>query len=183
MFIFLQAGVPYDVLKRHQATNRRCRSPSPDYLNDVRNNGGRRLSKKRRNPSENDQGHESGQAHQTEGGNDGSLEEGDEECQEEEQAEKSASRSKKKKLAAPKDTTIAFYTPRWRVLLDRAKARMRLHTAIENAFPKLEVAVDGQCSEVLHEIIAYYKMKKWDLDGSTFNYLIRSLCLNRILCR
>lgn len=177
----LQAGVTYDVLGRHHATNRRRRSPSPDYLDDVRNNDGRRVAKKRRHPSKNQQEHDAGQARQAEE-EDGEPEEMDEQSEDgEEQAKKLGSRSKNKNSASPKPTIITFYPKVWRTLLDRAKARMRLHTAIEDAFPRLEVAVDGRCSEVLHEVIAYYKTKKWELDKSMFYYLIRETYLNRML--
>ncbi|KAF8119246.1 hypothetical protein EV363DRAFT_1411559 [Boletus edulis] len=66
------------------------------------------------------------------------------------------------------DTNISFYPKRWRGLLDLAKARMRLHAAVEDAFPRLEVAIDGRCSEVLHEVIAYYKTQNWELEKGIY---------------
>ncbi|KAF8119454.1 hypothetical protein EV363DRAFT_1146279, partial [Boletus edulis] len=65
---------------------------------------------------------------------------------------------------------ISFYPKRWQGLLDLAKARMQLHAAVEDAFPRLKVAIDGRCSKVLHEVIAYYKTQNWELEkGANLN--------------
>lgn len=65
---------------------------------------------------------------------------------------------------APKPFLLAFYPPLWRKLLDLVKARMRLHIAVKNAFPRLEQGVDGICHEVLIEVIAHFKDKGWEVE-------------------
>ncbi|KAF8127964.1 hypothetical protein EV363DRAFT_1452082 [Boletus edulis] len=158
----------YDLLSRHHATNRRPRSPSPGYLNDVRCNGGRPAPKKPRNAShsENEQEREVDQASSVARKEGEGRKEKDKEPDEDRgQGKKSATRSKdKEKDASPKDTVLSFYPRHWRALLDLAKARMRLHAAVEDAFPRREVAVDGRCLEVLNEVIGYYKTQSWELE-------------------
>lgn len=63
-----------------------------------------------------------------------------------------------------KDTNILFYPKCLQALLDLAKVRMHLHIAAEDGFPRLEVAVDGRCREVLHEAMVFYKTNKWKLE-------------------
>ncbi|KAF8129622.1 hypothetical protein EV363DRAFT_1168953 [Boletus edulis] len=59
---------------------------------------------------------------------------------------------------------LSFYPRCWQALLDLAKACMCLHAAVEDAFPRREVAVDGRCLEVLNEVIAYYNTQSWELE-------------------
>ena len=50
---------------------------------------------------------------------------------------------------------------------------MRLHIAVENAFPRLEQAVDGICHEVLIEVITHFEDKGWEVEaGDFFCYLV-----------
>ncbi|KAF8130963.1 hypothetical protein EV363DRAFT_1450076 [Boletus edulis] len=155
----------YDLLSQHHATNRCPRSPSPGYLNDVRRNGGRPAPKKPHNAShsENEQECEVDQASSAAGKEGEGRKEKDKEPDGDRgQGKKSATRSKdKEKDASPKDTVLSFYPRRWRPLLDLTKVRMRLHAAVEDAFPRREVAVDGRCLEVLNEVIAYYKTQRF----------------------
>jgi hypothetical protein len=162
--------VTYDLLARHHATNRRPRSPSPGYLDDVDNGRRRRAPKKPRN-AENEQEREAEQTQaKARKEDEGRGKEKDKQQDGDgEQGKKPAARSKDKdKDTSSKDTNISFYPKRWRGLLDLAKARMRLHAAVEDAFPRLEVAIDGRCSEVLHEVIAYYKTQNWELEKGAF---------------
>ncbi|KAI6004633.1 hypothetical protein EDD15DRAFT_2191456 [Pisolithus albus] len=76
-----------------------------------------------------------------------------------------------------KPTLIAFYPPLWAKLLDLAKARMRLYVAVENAFPRLEDAVGGQCREVLMEVIAHFEAQSWEVEaGKATIRLTNSTC-------
>ncbi|KAI6017384.1 hypothetical protein BKA83DRAFT_4497262 [Pisolithus microcarpus] len=67
-----------------------------------------------------------------------------------------------------KPTLIAFYPPLWAKLLNLAKARMRLYVAVENAFPRLEDAVGGQCREVLMEVIAHFEAQGWEVEAGYY---------------
>ncbi|KAN0101090.1 hypothetical protein V8E55_001074, partial [Tylopilus felleus] len=69
-------------------------------------------------------------------------------------------------------------------LLDLAKARMQLHATVEDAFPKFEVAVDGQCCEVLLEVMAYYKMQDWELEKEIYPEHQAGMCrlISNIFC-
>ncbi|KAI6023981.1 hypothetical protein BKA83DRAFT_4492673 [Pisolithus microcarpus] len=67
-----------------------------------------------------------------------------------------------------KPTLIAFYPPLWAKLLNLAKARMRLYVAVENAFPRLEDAVGGQCQEVLMEVIAHFEAQGWEVKAGYY---------------
>ncbi|KAI5999535.1 hypothetical protein EDD15DRAFT_2193599 [Pisolithus albus] len=76
-----------------------------------------------------------------------------------------------------KPMLIAFYPPLWAKLLDLAKARMRLYVAVENAFPRLEDAVGGQCREVLMEVIAHFEAQGWEVEaGKATIRLTNSTC-------
>jgi len=41
---------------------------------------------------------------------------------------------------------------------------MRLHVAIDDAFPKLEIAVGCECREVLDEVIAQFETNQWEVE-------------------
>ncbi|KAH7917905.1 hypothetical protein BV22DRAFT_1052111 [Leucogyrophana mollusca] len=51
----------------------------------------------------------------------------------------------------PVPSQISFYLPCWRQLLEEAKAEMHLHASIVDPWPKLEVTIDGVCTEILRQ--------------------------------
>ena len=138
-----QVGVDYDVLTCHRATNCRPWSPSLTSLMSAANSQAHQLSQRRcSTPTQ---------------PNDRSVElqsdtEDHPHCN-----GRYSKHSKDSIVAMP--SLLAFYPPLWRKLLDFAKARMRLHIAVENTFPWLEQAVDGICHEVLIEVITHFEDK------------------------
>lgn len=178
----LQAGVAYDLIKHHYATNRRRRSPSPEYLESVRNQEDYRSLKKRCQTDAMDVNDgaqvEGGDVdHRNEEPGEGEQEEQDEEEGNVDGAKKKGGRySKNPKGSIPSKTTnISFYPQSWRKLLNLAKARMRLQVAVDDAFPKLETAIDGECKEVLREAIAYFEENQWQVDRGTSLVCLRDV--------
>ena len=73
---------------------------------------------------------------------------------------------------ALKPTNMSFYPELWRKVLDLAKARMRLHVAVANAFPKIEHAVDHECQEALNEVLALFEGNGWEVEaGLSFAFV------------
>ncbi|KAI9460021.1 hypothetical protein HD554DRAFT_2176797 [Boletus coccyginus] len=169
-----RVGVKYDLLKRHHTTNRRCRSPSLQHLESARNGEEYQPSKRRRKTADINEDTEGGNGTKEEG-EDGQHDEGGEEGEEGEDAANPNGKKKSgrysihpKGSVAAKDTTISFYPELWRKLLDLAKARMRLHVAVEDAFPKLEKARDRECKEVLTEVIAHFEANEWEVERGIY---------------
>lgn len=172
----LQVSVKYDLLTRHYATNRRRRSPSPERLRGSRN--GKPLSKKRRNAlSADEMDLDKAMEVENEGGgnhNDGDEERRDDAEEKGEGGEDENADGKKKGgryskhskgSIALKPTNMSFYPELWRKVLDLAKARMRLHVAVANAFPKIECAVDHECQEALNEVLALFEDNGWEVEA------------------
>ncbi|KAI6014165.1 hypothetical protein BKA83DRAFT_13488, partial [Pisolithus microcarpus] len=129
-----EPGVDYDVLGRHHSLNRRRRSPSPTYLNDVHcghMSQDRRPSKKTR-PDAMLSGRQSA-----------AEELMDVDNAKANSGKGSARLGRARNTVIVKPTTLAFYPPLWTKLLDEAKARIRLYVATEEPFLRLETAVDG----------------------------------------
>ncbi|KAI6022258.1 hypothetical protein BKA83DRAFT_94048, partial [Pisolithus microcarpus] len=61
-----------------------------------------------------------------------------------------------------------FFPPLWNKLFDLAKARMRLYVALEEPVPRHEVAIQGQCSEVLFEVLAHYEEKNLEVEAGYY---------------
>jgi len=77
-----------------------------------------------------------------------------------------------------KPTTISFYPELWHKLLDLARARMHLHVAVEDAFPKLEIAVGRKCREVLDKVIAHFETNQWEVERGMSLVLCRRYLTN-----
>ncbi|KAI5996947.1 hypothetical protein EDD15DRAFT_2364392 [Pisolithus albus] len=158
-----RAGISYDLLERHHITNSRRRSPSMNYLAGVPDVQSRQPSKKQcldppvqREDSTVDKGKD-GEADDPKGDS------------AEDQPRRGGRFSKNAKGTIPvRPTLIAFYPPQWVKLLNLAKARMRLYVAVEDAFPRLEDAVGGQCREVLMEVIAHFEAQGWEVEAGYY---------------
>ncbi|KAF8133443.1 hypothetical protein EV363DRAFT_1295587 [Boletus edulis] len=170
-----RAGVAYDLIKHHYTTNHCRRSPSLEYLESVHNQKDYRSLKRRRQTDAMDVN----EGTQVVGGDeevdiDHRNEEQSEREQEEQDKEEGNVDSTKKKggrysknlkgSIPSKTTNISFYPQSWRKLLNLAKAHMRLQVAIDDAFLKLETAIDGECKEVLRKAIAYFEENQWQVD-------------------
>ncbi|KAI6033744.1 hypothetical protein BKA83DRAFT_4486813 [Pisolithus microcarpus] len=70
---------------------------------------------------------------------------------------------------------LAFYPPLWMKLLDEAKARIQLHVATEEPFLRLETAVDGQCSEIIIELVVKYQEDSSELEAGFYPQHKRSM--------
>ncbi|KAI6022342.1 hypothetical protein BKA83DRAFT_4126055 [Pisolithus microcarpus] len=75
----------------------------------------------------------------------------------------------------PKPTMLVFYPPLWMKLLDKAKARIWLHVATEEPFLRLETAVDGQCSEIIIELVVKYQEDSSELEAGFYPQHKRSM--------
>lgn len=144
----------YDVLEVHHTKNCRPRSPSPTYLNSVRN---RRPKTKRARTS-----------HSL------SSDDSDDQHLEDLEIENTGKRHRTKKskgTGTNRDATnVGFYPPLWQKLLDRAKANFRLHLAISVPFPDKEESIGntGVCGEVIAEAIVQWQEQKRKLEKGTF---------------
>ncbi|KAI5982572.1 hypothetical protein EDD15DRAFT_2202827 [Pisolithus albus] len=171
-----RAGISYDLLERHHITNSHRRSPSMNYLAGVPNVQSRQPSKKQcldppaqREDSTVDEGKD-GEADDPKGDS------------AEDQPRHGGRFSKNAKGTIPvRPTLIAFYPPQWAKLLNLAKARMQLYVAVEDAFPRLEDAVGGQCREVLMEVIAHFEAQGWEVEAGY--YLTHKLDMCRLTFR
>ncbi|KAI6156261.1 hypothetical protein EDD17DRAFT_1764407 [Pisolithus thermaeus] len=148
-----RAGVDYDVLDHHHARNHCHCSPSPSYLSTIS------LPKLKK------------QCTSTE--DKLSLEEDNGEvmpgtpkltgqgcC---------TKYSKNPKGSQPvKSLTAGFFPPLWNKLFDLAKAQMQFYVALEEPVPQHEVAIQGQCSEILFEVLAHYKEKNLKVKASYY---------------
>ncbi|KIK22791.1 hypothetical protein PISMIDRAFT_101775 [Pisolithus microcarpus 441] len=154
----LQAGVSYDLLERHHTTNRRRRSPSPNFLAGTGDSQDFQSSKRQcLEPPE-------------------QLEEDviDPKGDSTKDQLRHGRYSRNAKGTVPiKPTLIAFYPPLWAKLLNLAKARMRLYVAVENAFPQLEDVVGGQCWEVLMEVIAHFEAQGWEVEAGKVSFPVK----------
>ncbi|KAI6037361.1 hypothetical protein BKA83DRAFT_4486392 [Pisolithus microcarpus] len=161
-----EPGVDYDVLGRHHSLNRRRRSPSPTYLNDVHcghMSQDRRPSKKTR-PDAMLSGRQSA-----------AEELMDVDNAKANSGKGSARLGRARNTVIVKPTTLAFYPPLWTKLLDEAKARIRLYVATEEPFLRLETAVDGQCSEEIIELVVKYQEDQSELEAGFYPQYKRSM--------
>ena len=141
------------MLERHHANNRRRRSPSPTYLDSVRQgptgapDSARPSSKKVCSARLLDQTDEDDEA-------------GDK------PKRRHGKYSKNPKGFKPaKPTSIGFYPPLWTKLLNHCKSSMRLALIMNTPFPRIETAVEKECAEVLFEGIAYWEDRKFDVEA------------------
>ncbi|KAI5997506.1 hypothetical protein EDD15DRAFT_2364229 [Pisolithus albus] len=161
-----EPGIDYDVLGQHHSLNRRRRSPSPTYLNDVHRghtSQDRRPSKKTRPDAMS-----SGQQLAAE-------ELMDADNAKANSGKGSARLGRARNTVVVKPTTLAFYPPLWTKLLDEAKARIRLYVATEEPFLRLETAVDGQCSEEIIELVVKYQEDRSELEAGFYPQYKRSM--------
>ncbi|KAI5988730.1 hypothetical protein EDD15DRAFT_2371063 [Pisolithus albus] len=148
-----RAGVDYDVLDRHHARNRRHRSPSLSYLSTI----SLPKLKKQRTTTEDELGLEEDNSEVMPGT---PKLTGQGRC---------AKYSKNPKGSQPvKSSTAGFFPPLWNKLFDLAKARMRLYVALEEPVPRHEVAIQGQCSEILFEVLAHYEEKNLEVEAGYY---------------
>ncbi|KAI6016927.1 hypothetical protein BKA83DRAFT_4497449 [Pisolithus microcarpus] len=160
-----EPGIDYDVLGRHHSFNSRRRSPSPTYLRDVRDGRAsqdRRPSKKIR-PDTTSPDQQSAAEEMMDVDNAGAK------------SVKCERPGRSRSTVVPKPTTLAFYPPLWMKLLDEAKARIRLHVATEEPFLRLETAVDGQCSEIIIELVVKYQEDSSELEAGFYPQHKRSM--------
>jgi hypothetical protein len=68
---------------------------------------------------------------------------------------------------ALKPTTLSFFGPLWVKLLDEAKAKMQLYVAMEDPFPRLQVTIEGQCNEILMELVVSHQQDGNELEVGT----------------
>ncbi|KAH7904264.1 hypothetical protein BJ138DRAFT_1119571 [Hygrophoropsis aurantiaca] len=143
----------YDVLEQHHAINRRRRSPSPSYLDNIdRGSTNTHPPSKRvcsiqlsgRNANVDD-------------------------------AVSTKSRHGKysknpKGSQAAKPTTMAFYPPLWSKLLTDSKSRMRLLViiGIGTQFLDINTALDNECMEILFEMIAFFEANGLEVEIGYF---------------
>ncbi|KAI5989501.1 hypothetical protein EDD15DRAFT_2198461 [Pisolithus albus] len=152
-----EPGIDYDVLGRHHSFNSCRRSPSPTYLRDDR-----RPSKKiRPDATSSDQQLAAEEMMDVDGAG--------------AKSGKCGRPGHSRSTVVPKPTTLAFYPPLWMKLLDDAKARMRLHVATEEPFLRLETAVDGQCSEIIIELVVKYQEDGSELEAGFYPQHKRSM--------
>ncbi|KAI5982923.1 hypothetical protein EDD15DRAFT_2376986 [Pisolithus albus] len=160
-----EPGIDYDVLGRHHSFNSRRRSPSPTYLRDVRDGHAsqdRRPSKKiRPDATSSDQQPAAEEMMDVDGAG--------------AKSGKCGRPGRSRSTVVPKPMTLAFYPPLWMKLLDDAKARMRLHVATEEPFLRLETAVDGQCSEIIIELVVKYQEDGSELEAGFYPQHKRSM--------
>ncbi|KIK17530.1 hypothetical protein PISMIDRAFT_111191 [Pisolithus microcarpus 441] len=71
--------------------------------------------------------------------------------------------------------TLVFYPPLWMKLLDEAKARIWLHITTEEPFLRLETAVNGQCSEIIIELVVKYQEDSSELEAGFYPQHKRSM--------
>ncbi|KAI5993245.1 hypothetical protein EDD15DRAFT_2367512 [Pisolithus albus] len=148
-----RAGVDYDVLNRHHARNRRHRSPSPSYLSTI----SLPKLKKQRTTTEDELGLEEDNSEVTPG------------TPKLTGQGRRAKYSKNPKGSQPvKSSTAGFFPPLWNKLFDLAKSRMRLYVALEEPVPRHEVAIQGQCSEILFEVLAHYEEKNLEVEAGYY---------------
>ena len=162
-----QVGIKYDLLTCHHVTNRcRC-SPSPESLDSTRKGKEQKELKKQRTTAVKDQMDVNEDNGQDRDRPDEDMNEGDDEGDKVVEANKKKGRYSKnsKGLVASKATTLSYYPPSWRKLLNLAKACMRLHVAVENGFPQLATAVDSECLEVLGEVVAHFEANQWEVEA------------------
>ncbi|KAI6026748.1 hypothetical protein BKA83DRAFT_4124353 [Pisolithus microcarpus] len=152
--------------KLTKSLNRRRRSPSPTYLNDVHcghMSQDRRPSKKTR-PDAMLSGRQSA-----------AEELMDVDNAKANSGKGSARLGRARNTVIVKPTTLAFYPPLWTKLLDEAKARIRLYVATEEPFLRLETAVDGQCSEEIIELVVKYQEDQSELEAGFYPQYKRSM--------
>ncbi|KAI6128079.1 hypothetical protein EDD16DRAFT_1701993 [Pisolithus croceorrhizus] len=148
-----RAGVDYDVLNHHHARDCHHHSPSPSYLSTI----SLPKLKKQCTSTEDELGLEednsevmpgtpklTGQGHH-------------------------AKYSKNPKGSQPvKSLTASFFPPLWNKLFDLAKAQMQFYVALEEPAPQHEVAIQGQCSEILFEVLAHYEEKNLEVKAGYY---------------
>ncbi|KAG2109265.1 uncharacterized protein F5147DRAFT_773076 [Suillus discolor] len=146
-------NIDYDVLQAHHTKNRRPCSPSPSYLNSIRN----RRPKTKRARTSNSLSSDDSDDQQDD------LEDLDE-------VKNTGKRRRTKKVkgtATNRDATnVGFYPPLWQKLLDHAKANFRLHLAISVPFPDKEESIGntGVCGEMIAEAIVQWQEQKRKLE-------------------
>ncbi|KAI6011393.1 hypothetical protein BKA83DRAFT_4502437 [Pisolithus microcarpus] len=148
-----RAGVSYDLLEHHHTTNRRRRSPSPNFLAGTGDSQDFQSSKRQclEPPEQPEEDVIDPKSDSTK-----------------DQLRRGRYSRNAKGTVPIKPTLIAFYPPLWVKLLNLAKAHMRLYVAVENAFPRLEDAVGGQCREVLMEVIAHFEAQGWEVKAGYY---------------
>ncbi|KIK12319.1 hypothetical protein PISMIDRAFT_18824 [Pisolithus microcarpus 441] len=74
--------------------------------------------------------------------------------------------SKNPKGSQPaKSLTAGFFPPLWNKLFDLTKARMQLYVALEEPVPHHEVAMQGQCSKILFEVLVHYEENSLEVEA------------------
>jgi hypothetical protein len=160
-------AVDYDVLKRHHTTNGRRRPPSPTMLDSVRSNGmgmhkKAKLSLFEERSKSPEDSHPSG-------------EEADDVTRTQDQIKpaKGGRWSVNPKGTLPVNpTTLRAFPALWVKCLDNAKARMRRHVAVFDAFPSIVTALDGPCNESLLETLAWYQDEGRQLEKGKYRVLV-----------
>ena len=165
-----QPNVDYDVVKWHQKTNRRARSPSPTYLHSVRHSGfmvnqpntkHARTSNLRSNNNQ-----------QAAGDSDGDMKvDTDSEVQHTKVGclTKAAKNAQGGAVVA-KRKTLGFFPDLWVKLLNYTKACFRLHLAIADPFPAREEALSdtGICLELVTESIVAWEAQNRRLEAGIY---------------
>ncbi|KIK13879.1 hypothetical protein PISMIDRAFT_118031, partial [Pisolithus microcarpus 441] len=154
--IIHQPGIDYDVLGWHHSFNSHRRSPSPTYLRDVCDSHASQdhHPSKKIHPDTTSPDQQSAAEEMMDVDNAGAK---SVKCE-----HLGCSRS----TVIPKPTMLVFYPPLWMKLLDKAKARIWLHVATEEPFLRLETAVDGQCSEIIIELVVKYQEDSSELEAA-----------------
>ncbi|KAG1794237.1 uncharacterized protein HD556DRAFT_1308286 [Suillus plorans] len=155
-------NIDYDVLQAHHKKNHRPCSPSPTYLNSVRNRHLKTKCAHTRNTLSSDDSDQSEQDDLEDLANEVEIDTG------------RRRRTKKAKGATTNRdaTNVGFYPSLWQKLLDRAKANFRLHIAISVPFPDKEESIGstGVCGEVIAEAIVHWQEQKRKLEKAYEGY-------------
>ncbi|KAG2753551.1 hypothetical protein P692DRAFT_20722256 [Suillus brevipes Sb2] len=165
-----QPNVDYDVVKRHQKTNRRARSPSPTYLHSVRHSGftvNQPNTKRARTSNL-----RSNNNRQAAGDSDGDMKvDTDSEVQHTKVGRLTkAAKNAQGGAVVAKRKTLGFFPDLWVKLLNYTKACFRLHLAIADPFPAREEALSdtGICLELVTESIVAWEAQNRHLEAGIY---------------
>ncbi|KAF8137693.1 hypothetical protein EV363DRAFT_1155703 [Boletus edulis] len=161
-----QVNTDHDVVNRHHKRNRRPRSPSPTYLQSVRNGDHPHQKKSKRGARDQDERGSNAGTEQTDGSGSLTLVNKDESRAPSRQGSKYSKTSKADVVARP--VTMAFFGPLWCKLLDEGKAKLRLHLMTDDPFPPREMAIDGICTEIIIELVIKYEEEGLELEAGFY---------------
>ncbi|KAG2096055.1 uncharacterized protein F5147DRAFT_656670 [Suillus discolor] len=163
-------NVDYDVVKRHQKTNRRIWSPSPMYLHSVRHSGFtvKQPNTKRACTSNLRSNNDRQAAVDSDG--DMKVDSDSEVC-----GCTKAAKNAQGSAVVPKRKTLGFFPDLWVKLLNYTKACFRLHLAIADPFPARKEALGDT---------GFYPQYKYDMatviynDSINFRSRIKQITIN-----